>query len=140
MHLLIPNSIHSLQFNQTSHQTLHLKNIHFPSQHFSYPMPIFSTMPLVQLLIHVDINRTNYTKKLHAILKLHRKQRSFTITIRTTCSFASTLKTTCSLTITQKTACIRTFNGCSHGAHDLHVPSCYCLASQLSCRYCSPAR
>ena len=29
-HLFIPNSIHSLHSNQTS-QTLHLKNIHFPS-------------------------------------------------------------------------------------------------------------
>ena len=29
-HLVIPNSIHSWHFNQTA-QTLHLKNIHFPS-------------------------------------------------------------------------------------------------------------
>ena len=53
MHLFIPNSIHSWHSNQTS-QTLHLKNIHFLSLTLLIPHALLRTMPLVQLLLHID--------------------------------------------------------------------------------------
>ena len=49
-YLFIPNSIHSRHSDQTSSHE-HLLSF---SQHFSYPMPLLRTTPLVQLLLRID--------------------------------------------------------------------------------------
>ena len=48
-HLFIPNSIHSRHSNQTS-QTLHLKNIHFPSVSTSHPPCLCSVQRYYDIL------------------------------------------------------------------------------------------
>ena len=52
-HLFIPNSIHSRHSHQIS-QTLHLKNIHFPSLSTSHSPSFCFVQLLAQFLLHID--------------------------------------------------------------------------------------